>query len=100
MDKILNGLLCVICYLDDILVTGKSTEEHNANLEKVLTKLQESGKRLKISKCKFLTTQTEYVGHCIDAERLHPSPSKISAIMNVPRPSNVNELRFFLGMIH
>ena len=68
-------------------------------MEKVLTKLQESGIRLKISKCKFLTTQIEYLGHCIVAEGLYPSPSKISAIMNVPRPSNVNGLSFFLGMI-
>ena len=36
MDTILQGLSCVICYIDDILVTGASEEEHLHNLEEVL----------------------------------------------------------------
>ena len=36
MDAILQGLPQVICYLDDILITGKSDAEHMANLETVL----------------------------------------------------------------
>ena len=33
----------VMCYIDDILVTGKTDEEHLTNLEKVFACLQEHG---------------------------------------------------------
>jgi len=36
MDTVLQGLLGVVCYLDDIIVTGKNKSEHMFNLEQVL----------------------------------------------------------------
>ena len=47
MDGILQGLAGVCTYLDDILVTGKTTDEHIKNLNAVLTRLHEAGMRLK-----------------------------------------------------
>ena len=43
MDTILQGIDGVICYLDDILVSGRTEEEHLENLCKVLQRLQEHG---------------------------------------------------------
>ena len=44
MEKVLQGLnMVVLCYIDDILVTGKTDEEHLMNLEKVFARLQEHG---------------------------------------------------------
>ena len=43
MDTILQGIPQVICYIDDILVTGKAEAEHLSNLEEVLKRLQEHG---------------------------------------------------------
>ena len=48
MDTILQGLLHVICYIDDILVTGASEEEHLHNLEEVLKRLQQHGVRAEL----------------------------------------------------
>ena len=48
MDSILQGLPFVICYLDDILVSGRTTEEHLANLEEVFRRLKHHGIRHKI----------------------------------------------------
>ena len=53
MDVILQGLPGVICYIDDILITGSSDKEHLANLEEVLKRLQYHGVKLKSSKCKI-----------------------------------------------
>jgi len=36
MDTLLQGIPNVICYIDDLLVTGHTDEEHLQNLEKVL----------------------------------------------------------------
>ena len=54
MDVILQGLEGVICYIDDILITGSSDKKHLANLEEVLKRLKHHGIKLKTSKCKFL----------------------------------------------
>ena len=45
IEKVLQGLNMVVCYIDDILVTGKTDEEHLINLE-VFGCLQEHGLRL------------------------------------------------------
>ena len=66
MDNLLKDLKHVTAYIDDILVTGSSEEEHLKNLEKVLIRLSKAGVRLKKEKCKFLCPQVDYLGHLID----------------------------------
>ena len=100
MDTILQGIPQVICYIDDILVTGKTEAEHLSNLEEVLKCLQEHGVGLKKEKCQFLQDSVEYLGHCIDAQGVHTSETKLKAIVEVPKPRNVQELRSFLGLLN
>ena len=100
MDTVLQGLDKVICYLDDILITGSSEEEHLQNVEKVLQRLQQYGIRAKRSKCAFHCQAVEYLGHCIDATGLHTTTSKVQAIAEAPQPRNAQELRSFLGLLH
>ena len=71
MNMILQGMNGVICYIDDILIMGKMTDKHLANLEAVLEKLREHGVRVKREKCEFLQPSVEYLGHKIDAKGLH-----------------------------
>ena len=42
----------------------------------------------------------EYLGHKINAEGIHTSSSKVSAIVEAPEPQNVQELRSFLGLLN
>ena len=100
MDSVLQGIPHVICYLDDILVTGTSDDEHLQNLETVLERLQQYGFRLKKEKCEFLKASVDYLGHKIDADGLHALPSKINAITSAPEPRDIQELRSFLGLLN
>ncbi len=100
MDQILQGLDHVTCFLDGILVTASSKEEHIRRLDEVLTRLERYGLRVKRSKCQFMQTSVEYLGHCIDKEGLHPTNEKVAAIVNGPKPNNVTELRSFLGLLN
>ena len=52
------------------------------------------------SKCVFMANSVEFLGHRIDAEGLHPLESKIEAMVKVPQPKNVAELKSFLGMVN
>ena len=57
----------VLVYLDDILVTGASQEEHMSNLKKVLSLLREAGLRLYKGKCEFMVSSVKYLGHVIQS---------------------------------
>ena len=100
MDRILQGLPHVICYLDDILITGAAQEEHLTNLAEVLRRLSNQGLRLKQEKCSFFQESIEYLGHYIDTTGIHTAKSKVEAISRAPTPKNVGELRSFLGMVN
>ena len=100
MDTVLQGLPHVICYIDDILITGNDDEEHLRNLTTVLERLREQGLRLTKGKCRFMQDAVEYLGHLIDAEGLYPRSEKVAAVVNAPPPGNVSKLRAFLGMIN
>ena len=100
MESLLQGIDAVSVYIDDILVTGSSIEEHIRNLDRVLGRLESAGLRLKKSKCFFLRPRIEYLGHVIDEEGLHPTEEKVRAIEEARTPQNVTELRSFLGIIN
>ena len=98
IDSVLQGIPGIVCYLDDILITVKTEADHLESLETVLQRLQEHGVRLRQEKCHFFQHSVEYLGHCIDADGVHTSPSKIKAITRATAPTNVSQLRtlFFL----
>ena len=100
MDTVLQGIPHVICYLDDILVTGTSDKDHLSNLAVVFDRLRQHGVTLKQDKCAFLQESVEYLGHKIDAEGLHALPEKVEAVVSAPEPRNIQELRSFLGLLN
>ena len=99
MENLLKGIPNVIVYIDDILVTGTSEEEHLSVLEKVLERLENSGLRLKKHKCVFMAKSVTFLGYRIDAQGLHPLESKVQAIQKAPTPRNVTELKAYLGLL-
>lgn len=99
MDQVLQGLPGTQCYLDDI-VTGQDDDTHLANLDAVLTRLEEYGLRAKRSKCEFFKDSIEYCGHKIDKHGLHKTQEKIDAVLRAPSPENVSQLRSFLGLVN
>ena len=94
MYEILGDLEGVVCLIDDILIHGKSQEEHDERLSQVLCRLQKE--RLKV-KCKFSQRQVPFLGQVVDEAGIKPYPSKVAAIRNVPVPTNVGDIRRFLG---
>ena len=100
MENLLQGIPRVCVYLDDILVTGATEQEHLANLAQVLQRIQDAGMRVKQQKCAFLLPSVAYLGHVISAEGLRTSEAKVEAIVDAPHPKNLTELRSFLGMVN
>ena len=100
MDAILQGVTGVICYIDDILVTGSDDEKHLEGLGEVLKRLKQHGLVLQQNKCLFMQESVEYLGHIVDAQGLHATPEKLQAIEEAPAPEDVNQLRSFLGLLN
>lgn len=80
MDNVLKG-----CYLDDILVTGRTEEEHLRNLEDVIKRLFEPGIRIKRNNCDCFKEGLHYLGHATNAAGIFPVSDKLEAILNAPQ---------------
>ena len=99
MDN-LQGQKNVVVYIDDILITGQTEEEHLHTLNEVLTKLENARMHLKREKCIFMVPQVEYLVHTISKEGLCPTEEKVRAITEAPQPTNISELKAFLGLVN
>ena len=100
MESLLQGIPNIAIYLDDILISGTSEEEHLKTLEIVPGRLQDAGLKLKRDKCLFMRSSVVYLGYLIDADGLHPMPDKVKAILEAPEPTNVTELKSYLGLLN
>ena len=98
MDSKLSGIPFVHVRVDDILMSGKNDKEHLRNLEAVMQALKEAGLTLNPSKCSFMKGQVTYCGHIISKEGLQPMASNVDAVLKAPVPTNVSQLKSFLGM--
>ena len=65
----------------------------------MFTRLEKAGLRLNKKKCQFLASEVTYLGYSIDSEGLHPTNEKIRAVQSAPEPTNVTELKSYLGLL-
>ena len=100
MNKVLSGLQGVLCHVDDILVYGKDSTEHESRLQATLERIREAGITLNESKCCFYQSCVSFLGHVIDKDGISPDPKKTAAILNMTPPSSITELRRFMGMVN
>ncbi|GFW35995.1 hypothetical protein TNCV_4928591 [Trichonephila clavipes] len=100
METVLGGLSYEAClvYLDDIIIVGRSFEEHLKNIRRVLQKLKEANLKLSPSKCHLFLREVTYLGHIISEEGVRTDPDKISAVKDWNCPTDVHQLRSFLGL--
>jgi hypothetical protein len=100
MSEIFVGLDGVEIIMDDILVHGDTLEKHNERLEKVLQRCKEKNLRLNPSKIKLAQSEVEYVGQVLTKHGVRISEDKIKAVIQMPAPSNINNVQTLLGMVN
>ena len=100
MDTVCSGLTGVFIYLDDILIASTDVEQHRRDLVSLFDRLEEHGLVINQSKCVFGVQSIEFLGHKVSRDGITPLEKKVSAVRNFPRPSSVNELQRFLGMLN
>lgn len=99
MEKAVGDMhmLEVIVYLDDLIVFGRTLEEHEQRLFKVLDRLEETGLKLSIDKCQFCRPQVTYVGHIVSENGISTDPAKVEAVAHWKQPTDLHSLQSFLG---
>ena len=84
---------------DDILVGGRTEEEHDANLRKCLTILQENNLTLNEEKCIWKVPEVTFFGVNVSGQGIKPTNNKVEAITAVAPPTSTKEVSSFLGMV-
>lgn len=100
METLLQGIDGVLCLLDDVLVTGKTKQEHSDRLEQVFRRFEEAGLVLNKDKCHLFQDTVTYLGFKIDKFGIHKCPEKVKAMLGAKPPSNIHELKSFLGLVN
>src|SRR5690606_9642254 len=85
-------------YFDDILISAKTFDEMIDQLRKVFDALHEANLTIRLSKCRFGMSSVTYLGFEVSEDGLRPGREKVDAVVNFKEPTNVHELRRFLGL--
>ena len=99
MSSILCGLDGVQCYLDDVVVYGKTQEEHDRNLKAVYERLQKHKVQLNRKKCKESVSSLKFLGHTISDQGIKMDESQIQSIVEALVPTDKKSLQSFLGLV-
>lgn len=99
MEEILRDLEGVIVYIDDIVVFGRSKQEHDERLKKVMERLRANNATLNAEKCLYGVREVEILGFCVNGKGIRPAQSKVEALFNFRQPTTKEEVRSFLGLV-
>ncbi|XP_064470070.1 uncharacterized protein LOC135384814 [Ornithodoros turicata] len=100
MDTVLRGLrwhVC-LCYLDDVIVYSQTFPQHLDRLRAVFDCFAAAGLQLNHKKCHFGYRQIKVLGHIVSAQGISPDPDKVRAVDDFPTPTNIRDLRSFIGL--
>lgn len=100
VDETYEGLEGVTAIVDDVLIYGKSKEEHDRNLRAMLQRSREQGVKLNPDKSTICATEVSYFGHLITKDGVKPDPAKIKAVKDMEPPKDKGELETILGMVN
>ena len=100
MSEVLKGLLWEVClvYLDDIIIFSATVKEHIRILRQVLERLRLAKLKLSASKCYLFRTEVKFLGHYVSANGIRMDYKKVEAVRDYPVPTNITQMRAFLGL--
>jgi len=89
--------VCIVVYLDDILIYSNDITQHRKHIKEVLKRLQKAGLYAKAEKCEFHSDSIKYLGYVLSLSGLTMSDAKVKTIQEWPEPKKVKDIQSFLG---
>jgi len=101
MNRIFLPLIgkCMFVYMDDLVIFSCSLEEHLKNLQDIFNIIKENGLKVNLSKCHFLKKEVQVLGHLLTTEGIKTVQKKVDSIKIMKSPTNLTQLRSFLGAV-
>jgi hypothetical protein len=90
----------VFAYLDDILIFSKTLEEHKRHVHQVLKKLEQANLLVETEKSEFHKQKVKFLAYEISPGTIAMDPDKVAAVREWPAPTNVRDVRAFLGFVN
>ena len=102
MNLLLAGIQWTSClvYLDDIIVLGRTFQNHLQHLSQVFQKLRDTNLKLKVQRCSFCQELVQCLGHIVSSKELAADPAKIQGVVDCPIPTTKCEVQQFLGLVN
>ena len=102
MGLVLMGLSYrqVLAYLDDIVIIGRTFDEHLLNVTKVLERFRLHNLKLKPKKCNVFQTEIDFLGRHVSSEGVTIQDSKLQTVVKWPIPKDKTEVASFLGTVN
>ena len=101
MDPLLARFREVFVFTDDILIVTKGTkQEHLDKVREILKTIDNAELQLKAGKCNFAKQEIEWLGFKLTNSGISPINSKVQGITEKLKPTNLKELRSFLGAVN
>ena len=100
MDQIIsaNKLEKTYAYLDDVIVCGETSKQHDDNLEKFMNVIKQQNMTINHEKCQLKTQKIEILGYVIENSSKRPNSERLSALIEFPTPNSPHSLRRLLGL--
>lgn len=100
MNTVMAPLLdrCVVVYLDDLLIYSRSRAQHLRDIRSVLSLLRANKLYGKPSKCEFMRREVDFCGVIVGGGTIRTDPRKVKSVQDWPTPTNVKQLRSFVGL--
>jgi len=101
MENCLADYHLKICcvFIDDIIVFGKTYEEHLENLRLVMERIRQAHLKLAPKKCSFFKRKVKFVGHIVSEHGVEIDPAKTEKVTTWPKPTSPEDVRRFLGFV-
>jgi hypothetical protein len=99
MTVVFDGLLYEIIeyYIDDIIVKSKRETNHLKHLTMVFERLRKYKLKMNPIKCAFGVSSGKFLGFIVTKHGIEVDPTKIKAIMDMPQPKNIHDLKSLQG---
>jgi len=99
MNNLFSNLLdvCIVVYLDDILIYSDDITQHRKHIKEVLKRLRKAGLYAKVEKCEFHSDSVKYLGYVLSPSGLTMSDTKVKTIQEWPEPKKIRDIQSFLG---
>ena len=97
INEVIKGLAQVAAYLDDVIVFDSDPTAHVRTIRALFERLRKHNLKLSPSKAHLGATDANFLGHSISPAGIRPNAEKVSALMKMPMPKNLKQVRALMG---